>query len=180
MFRFSVASAVFVILVSGTHVRAQDADEVKRLKERIELLEARLKLAEKENARLRMEIEEFKAGELEDREGAKIRLSDLLPEGKVIAGDFRSIVRDEGGKVTISISERDGRKVKATGVTQIKDKDPIDHLFEGEVKGSQLTLRSVGGPSKINITVILKGEGLEGTWSTSNLNKGTVGFKLTN
>lgn len=179
MFRFSVASAVFIILIAGSQVRAEDSDEVKLLKAQIELLESKLKLAEKENEQLRKEIEELKVSEPQEREAAKRLLSDLLPEGKVIAGDFRSEVRNEGGKITITISERDGKKVKATGVTQISGKDPMDHLFDGEVKGNKLTLRSVGGPSKININVTLKGEGLEGSWSTSNLNYGKVGFKLT-
>lgn len=178
MSRFVLAFLIVLIYVASSDVRAQDADEVTRLKEQIELLEEKLKLAEKENELLRKEIEQLKSGPPRGRETAKSSLSDLLPEGKVLNGDYRIFGRTEVGEVTITISDRDGKKVKASGITQIADKEPVDHDLEGEIKGNQLILRSVGGAGKINLTVTLKGEALEGGWVGSNGGRGTVGFKL--
>lgn len=179
MVRYGFAALVFVVVASGSHLRAQDADEVKRLTEQIELLETKLKLAEKENELLRKEIEQLKREPSRGRETAKSALSDLLPEGKVITGRYRIFGQVEFGTITLTISERDGKKVKASGVTQIADKDPVEHNYEGEVKGNQLMLRTVGAAAKGSMTLTLKGEAVEGTWANSIGGRGTLGFKLT-
>lgn len=179
MFRIGIATLVAAHLLNYSVVEAQEADEVTRLKERIELLETKLKLAEKENELLRKENEQLKENVARGKQVAKSSLSDLLPEGTVISGDYRSpLVKNVAGKATVSITNRDGKKVKGTGTTKWGAEEPAEHSFEGEIKGSQLTLRSIGGSLRINMTVILKGDSLEGTWSDSMLQKGTIGFKL--
>jgi hypothetical protein len=49
---------------------------------------------------------------------------------------------------------------------------------EGEISGVLLKVKTVGGANRVNLTVSLKGDALEGTWSSSSGGKGTVGFKL--
>jgi len=58
--RFTILAMVVLVSAELTNSRGQDTDEVRRLKERIELLEAKLKLAEKENELLKKEMEILK------------------------------------------------------------------------------------------------------------------------
>lgn len=183
MVRYFVAAAVTFLFTSAPCARAEDSDEVKRLKERMELLETKLKLAEKENQLLRKEIELLKSGQpAPGKSTSKKSLSDRLPDGTVISGVYRQFGIAGKGEIAVTITGRDGNKVK--GTTSLKFTDPDGKVrasegnVEGEINGVLLTLKSVGGSSKVNMTLTLKGDALEGTWSSSAGGKGTVGFKL--
>ncbi len=109
---FCLVFVFSVVLLSGANVRGQDSDEVKRLKERNELLETKLKLAELQLDQLKKEVEQLKAktpgGEKDVTK--KQSLSDLLPEGKNITGTMVSAQTGKDGTVTFSITDRDGKK----------------------------------------------------------------------
>ena len=170
----SVALAAMLTLVTST-ARAQDPDEVAKQRTQIELLK-------KENELLKKEIELLKKEAKGSKTGAQ-SLSELLPEGKVIAGTFRANQGGGSGELTITISERDGNKFKATSILKQKGKDnkelgtsEVD--IEGVIEGTRLTWKSVGGANKINATLTLKGDALEGTYKTQAGITGTMGFKL--
>lgn len=178
MIRLALLAVSLVVLPGASGVRGQDTEEVKKLKERIELLEAKLKQAEIEIAQLRAKTP---GGEKEAPK--KASLSDLLTVGKILSGNYRSAKGnglEGGGEVVITIGERDGKKVKASGVLKPSSKDAqnITIDYEGEIEGVRLTLRSVGKANKSSATLSLKGESLEGAWSNMTGDKGTMAFKL--
>ena len=169
----SVALAAMLTLVTS-RARAQDPDEVAKQRTQIELLK-------KENELLKKEIELLKKEAKGSKTGAQ-SLSELLPEGKVIAGTFRANQGGGSGELTITISERDGNKFKATSILKLKKDNKelgtseVD--IEGAIEGTRVTWKSVGGANKINATLTLKGDALEGTYKTQAGITGTMGFKL--
>jgi hypothetical protein len=183
MMRCSVAAAVTFLFIATPCVRAEDSDEVKRLKERIEILETKLELAEKENGLLRKEIELLKGNEPSPgKTSTKKSLSERLPEGTVITGVYIQVGVKGTGEITLTVTGRDGNKIK--GTTHLKFTDSVGKVIEkdgdveGEINGTLLNLKSVGRAVKTNLTVSLKGDALEGRWSSSAGGKGAVGFKL--
>src|SRR4051794_8836121 len=88
MVRHAVFTLALLWSAPAGQARADDSDEVKGLKARVELLEAKLKLAEQENERLKQEVAKL-GGKAPAGEG-KRSLSDLLPADAVLKGDWRS------------------------------------------------------------------------------------------
>ena len=181
MIRYSLLTVALVILVSGSNIRGQDSDEVKRLKERNELLETKLKLANSQIENLKNEIKDLKAQKPGEKEGGKKSLSDLLPEGKIIAGDFAFTKgSNASGTITLTIKERKGNKVKCTSVIveNVKDSQPKERDLEGDIDGVLLSVRTVGTSVKMTMKVEMKGDSLSGTFLHANGAGGNVGFKL--
>ena len=178
MFRHGIASLVLVIFVAGSSVRALDTDEVKRLKERLELLEAKLKLAEKENELLKKEVELLKATPGKDI--TKKSLSDLLVVDKILTGSYGDQKGTRIGEITVTITERDRRKFKATVVLKQKDVTST-HDAEGEIDGVKFSWKTVGGTPVITADLSIKGEKgdtLDGHWKNSAGGNGTLGLKF--
>lgn len=148
-----------------------------QLKQQVELLK-------KQVEQLRAEVDLLKAklpGAA--KQGAKTgELTDLLTVDRVIPGDYKFTNGTlDKGDYTLTVTERDGAKVKATATVMSRDKKdakPIEINFEGKVDGTRLTLSSVGSAGKATLTLALKGESLEGTFTTMGGGKGTLGFTL--
>jgi hypothetical protein len=62
----------------------------------------------------------------------------------------------------------------------IKDKGgkSIDQNLEGDIKGEQITWKTVGANVKTNVKLLLKNDTLVGTWSNSIDEGGEVTFIL--
>ena len=127
-------------------------------------------------------VQRLKTPGASEKEGKKKSLSELLTTGTVLSGTYRKLNNDlDTGDYTLTISQRDGKKVKCTGVLKSK-KDPTPHEveYEGEVDGKRLDVRSFGNASKISINVFMKGESsLEGSFFIQQSgSKGSIAFKL--
>ena len=96
----------------------------------------------------------------------KASLSDRIPDGTVLSGTYQfTISGGESGTATLTITEREGNKVKGRYVPKA-DKAAEAYpgwAFEGEIVGNRLTAKSVGNAAKRTLTVSLKGDTLEGT-----------------
>ncbi len=115
------AVVAFTLLLTAIPFTAHgdDGDEVKRLTDRVKQLEAKLKTAETEIDDLKNENEQLKSKQpAVAKKPAKEILSDLLPAGSVLNGDyvFTKGPGGPGGKgdVTVTIDKRDGNKFKGT------------------------------------------------------------------
>lgn len=158
---FGLAVLFSVLTLGGASARGQDSDELKRLKARNAELEAKIKKLEADKAELQKQLDQLKkAGDEPD--GAKKTLSDRLPVGQVLAGEIRI---NDGTVHTLSVkvTERSGKKVKATLSFTNRDKKVVEIPLEGEVNGVRLSLKSVGMVTHRSLSVNLKGEVLEGT-----------------
>lgn len=164
-----VIGTVLVAGLLAAAARADDSTEVKRLKERIELLEAKLKVAE-------AEVERLKAAKGEGASASQT-LSARLKVDAVLSGDWK-YERGGNGTVTLLVTHRDGDKVKATWKSKIKGKAIPDELMEGSVNGTLLTLKKVGSTTQLNMSASLDGDVLKGTISHTDAGKGKVTLTL--
>ncbi len=175
------ALAAMLTLTHST-ARAQVPDEVASLRTQIELLK-------KENELLKKEIDLLKNEAKAKPDGARApktkasSLSDLLTEGTVLQGTYRATEGGGYGEITVTISERSRNQFKATSVRkQMKDNNDVGTVeedIEGVIKGARLSWTNVGTANKINATLVLKGEALEGTYKTQAGIVGTIGLKIT-
>lgn len=171
MFRLAIGSVLAAWALTTAGARAEDASEVKRLKEKIELLEAKLKVAE-------AEIERLKSAKPEKPPAGKTSLSDRLKRDVVLTGDWKYEKGGTYGTVTLQITHRDGDKVKAIWVSKIKGKSLGDEPMEGDINGTLLTLKRVGSAIQLNMSASLEGDVLKGTISHSDAGKGKVSLTL--
>ena len=187
MMKLALSGALAVMLIFAAQAaRAQDADEVVKLRAQVEQLQKENELLKKENELLKKEIELQKQAAKAKPDGAKGgkagALSDLVTEGTVLQGTFRANQGGGRGELTLTVTERDGKKVKATStLRQLQDNVEVG-TFEGQVEGvidaNRLTWMTVGGSNKTNANLLLKGDGLEGTYRTQAGVSGTVGLKF--
>lgn len=188
---FGLLTAVLGLAASAAP--AQDPDEVAGLRAQVEQLKKENELLQKENELLKKEHELLKkecellkkeAKERPDtaKEAKGGALSDLLAEGTVLQGTFRAAQGGGHGEVTLTISERDGKKIKATSLLrQMKDDVEVgtsEGEVEGTINGNRLSWTNVGSANKTNATLLLKGDGLEGTYRTQAGISGTIGLKI--
>ena len=119
MFRMLTAALIFVVV--GTTSRGQDSAEVQKLNDRIEQLEKDLKSAKSLNDSLERQVErlEKQVEQLEaklpdsEKEGVKkAKLADLFVADTVLKGEMKDLGDKETGKMTITITESDGKKFK--------------------------------------------------------------------
>ena len=115
MVRYTMLAVALLALTGASNARAQDTDETKRLKDKIELLETKLKLAERDIQDLKKENDQLKAG------GAKgpAARDDGLGVGTKLAGTLtRSWITNgkqmtAGGGVEFEVTKRSGKDFTA-------------------------------------------------------------------
>ena len=187
MFRMLTAALIFVVV--GTTSRGQDSAEVQKLNDRIEQLEKDLKSAkslndslERQVERLEKQVEQLEAKLPEsEKEGVKkAKLADLFVADTVLKGEMKDLGDKETGKMTITITESDGKKFKGTSKTVWDNPNrggEMNHDIEGEIKQSSVVIERVGTAKKFKIfNLTLKRNALEGKWSNANQQSGTIGF----
>lgn len=161
MMKLALSSALAAMLIPGlSAARAQDTDELAKLRAQIELLKKENELLKKEIELLKKEAKAKPDGAGGSKAGAR-SLSELLPAGTVLKGGYRATQGGGHGEITVTISERDGKKFKATTVArQMKDnKDvgTVDGEIEGVIDGARLTYKNIGAANKVNASLTLKG-----------------------
>ncbi|MEI8017409.1 MAG: hypothetical protein WCH39_04365 [Schlesneria sp.] len=175
-----------VLFAYGQTLNGQDSNESQKLKERIEQLEEKLKLVEKLNRSLEKQVESLtneneqlkrKQPDLEKENSSKQSLTELLVVDTVLKGNFK---HSDGrlGEITLKIAEKDGKKIKGTSIVTRPDGTIAEREFEGEIKQNSLSVHTVGSAAKFSINVSRKGAGLEGRFSNSFNETGTIGFNL--
>jgi TolA-binding protein len=180
---FALSSVVFAY---GQTLQGQDSNETQKLKERIEQLEEKLKLVEKLNKPLEKQVESLtneneqlkrKQPDLEKENSNKQPLTELLVVDTVLKGNFK-VSDGRVGEITLTIAEKDGKKIKGTSIVTRPDGTIADREFEGEIKQNSLSVHTIGSAAKFSINVTRKGGGLEGRFSNSFNETGTIGFNL--
>jgi hypothetical protein len=174
MLRHLLMTTSLILVLGGSQVRGQDADELKKLKERADALEAKLKQAEKENDALRKDNEILKA-----KVGEKRTLYDRIPAGTVLAGDYKftSTTKLPNGELVLTIKERDGKKFKGTHVATSKD-GTLTADIEGVINGDTLTYSRVNSVELFTVEATLKGETLECKFTDANRLKADMKLKV--
>jgi len=176
MIRFTMLVVPLLVLAGAPNALGQDTDEVKRLKAQVELLQAKLEVANLTIEKLEVENQKLKAGgEVEGK--AKKSLSDRLPAGTSIVGTYKLPgVNGESGTATLTIAERDGNKVKGT----YKAEGGPGFEFEGTISGNTMTGKSIGSAVQKSLTVSMRGDALDGTAFNKDRPQltGRVSFKL--
>jgi hypothetical protein len=157
MLRRTLLVATLAIVPGGPAARGGDPDDVRKLNDRIELLEAKLELAEKEIALLRREIDGLKPkGEV-----AKRALSELLSDGTLLSGDYKfANAKVPPGEVTVTIKSRDGQKFKGTHAAVTKNIRTTAEI-EGEIDGNRIAYKRIGTGPKFGVTGTMNGETVE-------------------
>jgi hypothetical protein len=174
MVRFTVLAMALLVVAGVPGARAQDADEVKRLKARIELLEAKLEAATLKIEKLEEANRQLKAGGAKGQPAAKAggqrTLSDILTEGTTIRGDYRFSTGNRGsGEWSLTIKERMGKKFK--GLYTVRQLQPekgegAEADAEGEIDGDRITFRPVNTAKMMaTATGRLKNDAIELNWS---------------
>lgn len=181
MVRLIMLAVVCLAFAGSSAARGQDTDEVKQLNKEIELLQAKLEAANLKVEKLEAEVRKFKgSGKVEPDD--KRSLSDLLPVGVVAAGQYAFPgANGEVGEADLTITERDGSKVKGRyGAKRPGEAERVPGFeFEGTISGNTLTAKSVGSAQKKTLKVSLRGNELTGT--VGNIDRrmtATVSFKL--
>ena len=184
MIRYLTLSAALVFASLANAARGQDVDEVKRLNDRIALLEQQLDLAKQENELLRREIEQLKGGDPKP-EPAKTKqrasLADRIPAGTVLTGTYAYLAPNgERGTATLTITEQDGKNVRGTYRPTSSTGEVYPGFdFVGTLTKSTLTVMSVGSAVRKKLILTLNGNGLEGKALLIDKNlQARVGFTL--
>ena len=114
-----ITTLVLALLIAAPSiVRSDDMDEVKRMKERIELLEAKLEIAQRDNDALKKKVEQLEqiSKELPVNDETLKEKKVVAPLGSVWKGKFglqsgeMSVVVRQGKKVTWLIAIENGAK----------------------------------------------------------------------
>ena len=105
-------------------------------------------------------------------------LSERLKEGVELQGDYRSALVSGVGRINMVVHKRDGSKITGTSTLSVEGKDLGETRWEGVVKGTRLTMTRVGSGNKVNTTLDLKGDSLEGSFVDSQGNRGTIGLRF--
>ncbi len=167
----AMITTFFVFALSLLSVAtAQDPTDVAKLKQQNELLQAKLEAANLKIEKLENQLaEQLKANKLATEKEVskrKLSLSDRIPAGTAILGNYQfTKTGGEAGTVTLTITERDGNKVKGTYVPKALNAAEayLGWSFEGVIAGNKLTAKSVGKAAKRTLTVNMKGDTLEGS-----------------
>jgi hypothetical protein len=165
MNRYVVVALTIIVVSHARMSHAQDGKNSDGLIDRIAILEAELRLAEKENEALRSENDKLKSTTKDKNERAKKSLSDALPPDSVLKGDFRYVAmngEEHAGEFNITVLERDGKKVKAEykGVN-LKNNFVLKCEIEGDIKNNRVVLRAVNTAKKFTLAGMMKGDSLE-------------------
>lgn len=170
MIRRMVLPVTIAILLGSLQVKADDSDEIKKLKQQIDKLE-------KENAELKKENKDLKAkAATKDKGGV---LSDLLSEATVLNGDGKY----NNGRtfdLTITIKERDGKKFTALYTWKGPKGDSGNFDIKGEIGTTSIKFETVGTANKATITgnVEPKENAIKCSFSHPNGDGGSMVIKL--
>ena len=164
MIRFTMLAVALLTLVGASSARGQDTDEVTRLKEKIELLQAKLETAALKIEKLEKELAlTTKGGEKPVAAAKATPLSDILVAGAVLsnksehtAGPFRGAT----GKGTLTITSREGNSFKGT-TTWVSDQDKSSGSGEiaGTISGNSATWKAVDNPVQNEVKGTLRADG---------------------
>jgi hypothetical protein len=80
--------------------------------------------------------------------------------------------------MTITIKERNGGKLKGESIIYLPDGETFKSDVEGEIKSKAVAIRRTGTTRKLSISLLQKGNDLEGKWVNHLDLTGTVVFKL--
>ena len=173
------AAVVFLLLaiVPGGACHAQETDAIETMQQKIDDLETALAEARSEIEALNKKIADLSKG------GGKLStkgptLSERLKEGVELQGDYRSALVSGMGRINMVVHKRDGSKITGTSTLSVEGKDLGETRWEGVVKGTRLTMTRVGSGNKVNTTLDLKGDSLEGSFVDSQGNRGTIGLRF--
>lgn len=162
MIRLTLAAVALIAVVGTPTARGQNPDETQRLKDRIELLETKLKLAEKEIESLKSELKLAKRSS--EKPAASVSkqpsLSDLLVDGAVFKYRAKFVTGDrhEGGG-TITIDSREGNTFRGTR-TGGSDKGVINtYKFKGTIRGNRATVETLNAPINVRVNWELRKDG---------------------
>jgi hypothetical protein len=177
MFRFTMLAVTLLVFAGAPNARGQETDEVKRLKERIELLEAKLKLAERENQDLKAENKQLKAGGAKKPADEPAVADDAFASGTVFEGrrQYTSLAASVQA-VRLEITERKG--------TSFQGKLTIQNIDDKTKQVDEASTRVVNVKGQAPITgkgnVQFKTErsGKFEQSFTGKLNSGTFGFNF--
>lgn len=166
MIRSILLATGFFVAAGVSHVRGQNADEVSRLKERIELLELKLKVAEREIQDLKEENRKLKGGPAMEKTRT---LAEVLTSGAMIQGEFKfSNPEMTEGQWKLKIDERTGGRFKgkySAKITKPNKSDPVEVDAEGTISGNQITFSPVNTVKMTaTVTGMLKNDVLELNW----------------
>ncbi|QEL18341.1 hypothetical protein [Limnoglobus roseus] len=175
----AILTLAFLFGVTPSSIHAQSTDEVKQLQAKVAELEAKLKLAEKEAELLKKELALPKDNKSISTTGKS--LSARLKTDSVLSGSMIFDNKDSG-KLTITITDRTGDKVKAAYKFEYKEPNgkvgQVARDLEGEINDNRVTFKSVGRASKLNITLSMKDDALNGSVTSSEIGGGKVGLKF--
>lgn len=112
----------------------------------------------------------------------KPTLSELLAKGTIWSGDFQNTNSESAGTATLTVTERDGAKVRGKLVTRYndrpKDNPATEWKIEGRIDGTRFEFDAAGpNGTKAAVTLSLKGESLKGTFVTGSGSKGEMSLK---
>ena len=155
MERFAQVAVALIVLIGSSDSYGQEADEVKQLKARIELLEAKLEAANLKIEKLEQENQQLKAGGKTPLPSSrKPRLSERLTPGTVLMGDFvtTNMGKDNvRGKATLTVSERKENTFKGKVLATVDGKPDLEHEITGTITSTGLTSKSVSAPNPFTL-----------------------------
>ncbi len=163
MIRFTMLAVALLTLVGASSARGQDTDEVTRLKEKIELLQAKLETAALKIEKLEKELALTTKGGEKSAAAKATPLSDILVAGAELssksehtAGPFRGGT----GKGTLTITSREGNSFKGT-TTWVNDQDKSSGSGEiaGTISGNSATWKAVDNPVQNEVKGTLRADG---------------------
>ena len=86
-------------------------------------------------------------------------LSDRLPAGRVVNGDFAATGRGKekyAGKASLTINSRTGDTFKAKFFAKATDKPVFEFEVGGTIKGNNVSIKSLGAPRPFTMSGRLK------------------------
>ncbi len=185
MVRFTMLAVALLVLTGASNARGQDTDEVKRLKEKVELLETKLKLAERDIQDLKKENDQLKASGAKDGAAKKEGLPTLAVgsrwEGKLKWSDNSSlntkfvVAKREGNDLTLTQENEDGATFE--WVCTVKgERVEVTRVERKNVVVDKIPAGAAMGGFKPTVTVTSKRMVIPFTWDMGKgkQSKGTI------
>lgn len=181
MERFTLLAMALMLMIGASDARGQDADEVKRLKAQVELLQAKLEAANLKIEKLEKENQQLKlGGKAPVPEGRKSSLSERLTQGTVLGGDFATTNMGKDnfrGKATLTVSDRKDNNIKGKFLGTADGKPDFEFEVTGTINGNGVSIKSVGAPNPFTLIGQLRDEYLTLQFSGPST-KATIKFKV--
>ena len=139
MVRFPMLAVALLILAGASSARSQETDEVKRLKEKVELLQAKLEAATLRIEKLQAENDQLKAGGT-----AKPAADDGFGVGTKLAGPYTKTWVENGKRMSVGVAwefEVTKRSGKEFTAAIYEDDRKAGVEVEGTIDGGQVKFR---------------------------------------